>query len=250
MAVPVNHLAQKQRANSPRVIYPQRDGKLMGETDRHVHCILDAIQALEWYYADRDDVYIAGNNFIYFEEGNPRARVSPDTYVVFGVPKGFRDTYFTWKNGGRLPSVVIEFTSKETRREDHGRKKQVYETQFGAPEYFIFDPRAEYQKPRLQGFRLIGASYEPIPNNGGRMNSGQLHLDLVEEGDRLRFFEPARGRWLPTAIEESRRADREATRADHEAERAERESQARLAAEAETERLRAQLEALKRERGA
>ena len=40
--------------------------------------------ALKTYYAGRPDVYVAGNNFVFWEEGNPKARISPDAYVVFG----------------------------------------------------------------------------------------------------------------------------------------------------------------------
>ena len=35
----------------------------------------------------RPDVYVSGNNFVYYEEGDPKKRVSPDCYVVFGVPQ-------------------------------------------------------------------------------------------------------------------------------------------------------------------
>lgn len=35
-------------------------------------------------------MYVAGDNFFYHEEGNPRAVISPDVYVVRGVPKHLR----------------------------------------------------------------------------------------------------------------------------------------------------------------
>ena len=67
------------------VHYPESDGRPMGETDKHVLNVAWVLDALKLHVADRPDVYVAANNFIYFEEGNPRARVSPDTYVVLGV---------------------------------------------------------------------------------------------------------------------------------------------------------------------
>src|SRR5438094_947435 len=98
--------------------YPSSDGKPMAETDKHRDLGVYAIEALKARYSDRQDVYVSGNNFIYFEEGNPKARVSPDCYVMFGVEMRQRDSYMTWKEGGKMPSVVFEFTSRKTQKED------------------------------------------------------------------------------------------------------------------------------------
>ncbi len=255
MTISAREHGQKQRVSPRRVVYPESDGKPMGETDRHVQCLIEAIAQLQNYYAGRDDVYVAGNNFIYFEEGNNRARVSPDTYVVFGVPPARQDTFFTWKNGGRVPAVVIEFTSRDTRSEDHNRKKKLYEQRFRTPEYFIFDPRAEYQKPRLRGFRLDGDRYVALELQEGRLHSEQLGLELVEGGAVLRFFNSRRGEYLPSTDEMERyalnataRAEEEAARARHEAERAQREAARADDAERRLAEMQAELGRLKHER--
>jgi Uma2 family endonuclease len=39
------------------------------------------------YFQDRADVYVSGNIFIYYEEGNPEAVVVPDVFVLFGAAK-------------------------------------------------------------------------------------------------------------------------------------------------------------------
>lgn len=96
-------------------LYPSSDGKPMGETDKHVELMLYCRMALMQFYRDRPNVYIAGNNFLYFEQGNPRAVVSPDCYVVPGIQMELRDTYMTWKENGNLPSFVFEITSRKTR---------------------------------------------------------------------------------------------------------------------------------------
>ena len=75
----------------------------MAETDKHRRLMSYVTDALEVYYADRPDVYVSGNNFVFWEEGNPKARISPDGYVVFGVPQRQRDSYMAWKEGGHLP---------------------------------------------------------------------------------------------------------------------------------------------------
>lgn len=67
-------------------VYPTSDGKPMAETDKHADLMVYAKEALRLYFANRAaDVYVSGNNFVFWKEGNPRAKVSPDVYVVFGA---------------------------------------------------------------------------------------------------------------------------------------------------------------------
>jgi ABC-type multidrug transport system ATPase subunit len=201
-----------------------------------------AIETLKGFFDDRTDVVVSGNNFVYYDEGNPKGRVSPDCYVVFGVEKRVRDSYKAWEEGGRAPSVVFEFTSKKTRKEDTVTKFRLYESVLRVPEYFLFDPTGDYLKPRLQGHRLVDGRYVALELVDGRLHSEVLGLDLVMEGERLRLYDPARGVFLLDPLEQTRRANAEAARAEAEARRAE-------AAEAESARLRAALEALRRQQG-
>ena len=236
---------RQTRSRTRGIVYPTSDGKPMAETDKHRDLATYAIEALKLHFADRPDVYIAGNNFLYYQEGSPKICVSPDLYVVFGVPMRQRDCYMAWNEGGKLPDVVLEFTSRKTRREDTHRKRPQYEQELRVPEYFLFDPTGDYLSPRLQGYRLDGARYVPLEVVDGRLYSQRLQLDLVQQGEWLRLFDPARGEWLLTYQEQAHRAEQEALRAEQEA-------SARVAAEAETARLREELAALRRqmERGA
>src|SRR5215216_3625522 len=84
--------------------YPSSDGKPMAETDQHAELMIYFKEALRHHYADRPEVYISGNNFIYYEEGNPKAHISPDCYVVFGAGMRLRNSFMTWREGGLLPS--------------------------------------------------------------------------------------------------------------------------------------------------
>lgn len=61
--------------------------------------ICSAFHPLQWYFRDRDDVYVSGNLFVYYEEGNPKKCVAPDVFVVFGVPKRRRRVYLVWEEG-------------------------------------------------------------------------------------------------------------------------------------------------------
>ena len=220
----------QERPRGKVVEYPTSDGKPMAETDLHRDLAVYVIQALQRHFQGQP-VYIAGNNFLYYEEGNPAGCVSPDAYAVFGITMERRDCYKAWEESGRLPNVVFEFTSRKTRREDAGPKRQKYEQALRVPEYFLFDPRGDYLRPPLQGFRLVGGAYVPLELVEGRLHSQELGLDLVQNGNWLRLWDPIRREWLLSNEEIQELAEAETRRADE--------------AEAEIARLRAELAALR-----
>ena len=133
------------------VEYPTSDGKPMAETDLHRQVMVDVIETLQDHFAADPQVYVTGNLLLYYEEGNPRKHVSPDVFVVHGVPKlPPRDYYLLWKER-KPPEVVIEITSKTTRREDQTKKLTLYRDVLKVREYFQFDPTEDYLKPPFQG---------------------------------------------------------------------------------------------------
>lgn len=201
-----------------RVVYPVRDGKPMAETDKHADIMVYCKESLRLHFAPRAaDVYISGNNFVFWEEGNPKARVSPDVYAVFGAAQRQRDSYKAWEENGHLPSVVVEITSRKTQAEDVGDKFQLYEQVLRVPEYFQFDPTGDYLSPRLQGNRLVNGRYQRIALEGetnDRLFSVQLGLYFVIHDDTLRLFNPETGQLLPTLAEAEAKARTEAQRAE------------------------------------
>lgn len=217
------------------VYYPESDGKPMAETDTHINLLIYLHQALADYFRNDPNVYVAGNLFVYYQKGVPTKVVAPDNFVVKGVPKHNRRIYKVWEEG-KSPDVVFELTSRSTRREDLGSKKDIYE-RMGVDEYFIFDPLGEHLTPRLVGFRLTARGYQPIEGEEPLM-SRVLGLELRVEGEMLRLVDPATGEKLLTPLEaqEARRAETQARRA---------EAQARRRAEAEVEQLRAELARLR-----
>ncbi len=217
--------------------YPTSDGRPMAETDFHRQLMTALIETLEDWYAASADTYVSGNLLLFYEQGNKRKHVSPDVFVVFGVPKHKRLNYLLWEEG-RSPSVVIELTSSSTKKEDRGRKFQLYQNVLKVPEYFLFDPFGDYLKPRFQGHRLVAGEYRPMRLAGGRLRSRKLGLWLEPDGTQLRLVNPETGERLPTRAEAWNRA--EAARAEADA--------ARREAELENERLRRELEALRRTR--
>jgi len=203
---------------SATIHYPERDGKPMGETDAHIAQILDLRFSLSRHFRDDPQVYVAADLLFYYVEGDPKEFVVPDVFVVRGVPKGERRVYKLWEEG-HAPQVVFEITSPSTRREDLGTKKVLY-ADLDVREYFLFDPAGEVRPPLL-GFRLIGAEYQALQ---APLVSERLGLDLRVEANRLRLYDRRTGKKLLTAEEEA---------------------ELREAAEAEIERLRAELERLK-----
>jgi Uma2 family endonuclease len=229
-------IAFTKQTAAVEVAYPTSDGRPMGETDLHRNVMNLTIETLKMHFAGQQ-VYVSGNILLYYRPGNKRRHVSPDVLLTRGLEPRDRDCYLLWEEG-RAPNVVIEVTSESTRDEDLEDKMEVYRDEVKVAEYFLFDPRSEYLDPALQGYRLSRGRYEPIAPVGGRLPSEELGLQLESDGNRLRFYDPAGQCWLPTPQE----AHREALAALQQSEAVRRQ------AEAEAERLRQELAALRSQR--
>ena len=213
------------------VEYPSSDGQPMAENDWQLHAMIDAIAALDVYFRHRPDVYVSGDLLIYFEEGNPGARVAPDVFVVLGAAKHKRMTYKLWEEP-KAPDFVMEVASPKTWRRDAESKRKLY-AELEVREYWQFDPRGDLLSPLLQGLCLHEGVYRPLPARGVDgtrvLASEVLGLDLRVEGGRLRFRDPVSGEDLRTLEEAETRLAQEAA--------------ARRAAEARVSELRARLDA-------
>src|SRR5262245_33225096 len=183
-----------------KVVYPTSDGKPMAETDDHRELMVDLIETKKAHFIDEPNVYVSGNLLMYYVAGDPRRHVSPDVFVVFGVPKHNRDYYLVWQEG-KSPDVVFELTSKSTRREDQITKLELYRDIWKLKEYFLFDPHGDYLKPRMQGYRLRAGRYTRIRPVDDRLPSQLLGLHLEQNGKELRLYNPATGLWLSTPKE-------------------------------------------------
>ncbi len=204
--------------------YPCSDGKPVAETDRHIDVLLDVRSRLKARYADRDDVYAAGNMFVYYEEDNPFKLLAPDGFVVFGVPNHLRSIFKTWEEGA-YPAVVFEFTSKSTRNEDMDTKYEIYRDIWKVREYFLFDPTEEYLDPSLLGYRRVRGDFVPIKAVGGRLASKVLGITLSRDGEGLILTDTMTGIEVRTAPEQKAvDAERKAADAQREAADAQREA--------------------------
>ena len=168
-------------------LYPTSDGKPMGETDRHVKQLARLLDVLETYFASEPDVYVSGNNLMYYEEENPRKKVCPDIYVTLGIPKRERRSYKIWIEG-KSPDFILELLSDETRKRDFGFKKRLYQNVFQTKEYFLYDPDTE----ELYGYRLTESRYRLVkPDADFRLFSSILGLLFgVDTQGWLRVYRP------------------------------------------------------------
>ncbi|MCE9563690.1 MAG: Uma2 family endonuclease [Planctomycetes bacterium] len=207
----------------------------MAETWLHVRAIMWLHQALEDFFRDRNDVFIASDIFWYWEKGSPEACISPDVMAVLGVPQRdprLRRSFYSWEEAERVPSVVFEMASRSTVDEDLGTKFWRYE-ELGVREYFLFDPEGVHLVPVLQGFRLNGTAYRRIVAKDGTLES-ELGFRLRTEDTMLRLIDTRTGQPILTRAEA---ADAAKASAETEKKRADN-------LEAEVERLRARIQQL------
>jgi Uma2 family endonuclease len=244
-----------------KVEYPTTDGEPMAETPVHRQVMADVIDMLQAHFASQSDVYVSGNMMMYYVEGNAAKWVSPDVFVTKGIPMvPEREIYQLWREK-KGPNVVVDVTSTSTARVDQRWKFELYRDVLKVPEYFLFDPREKtLAGTSLCGYRLIDGEYELITPIDGRIPSDELGLDLEVSGTELRLFDPRRGVYLQSPKEVRAALERESAarlaaeaqaRREADARRAaeieaKREADARLAAEAETQRLKLELDSLRR----
>ena len=232
------------------VDYPCSDDQPMAESELQLVPMLYALNALRTHFRTREDVYVGGDMFVYYEEGNPGAVVAPDVFVVIGTPKRAdhpRDTYKLWEEP-KGPDFVLEVLSSSTWKTDVGPKRALYAS-LGVAEYWLFDPTREHLSPPLRGLRLAGRGYRELPvvqlaASAPTLRSEVLGLNLRLHQGALRFCDSATGEDL-LSHEEAVAAHQETVAARQAAEvRARHEFTARKAAEAQVAELRARLQDL------
>ncbi|MEH2197794.1 Uma2 family endonuclease [Nostoc sp.] len=185
------------------VFYPSSDGEPLAESYIHLYALLTTLEVLREYLLSRQATVLS-NQFLYYAQGFPRLRVAPDVMVIFNVAPGGRDNYKIWEEG-QVPVVIFEMTSEGTKNQDTGFKKTLYE-QLGVLEYWLFDPKGEWIKEQLQGYRLRGEVYEPITDS--RCEPLQLRLQI--EGQLIGFYREDTGEKLliPEELAEALKQER------------------------------------------
>lgn len=188
--------------------YPETDGEPMAESDFQRKPLTYLVESLALHFQNQKQTYVSGNLLIYYEKKNPKASVAPDVFVVFGVPKQDRRTYKIWEEG-KSPDVVIEITSRTTRKIDEKKKPKLYR-KLGVQEYFQYDPTGDYLQPALRG-RMLNEKNRYQKMRAERLKDGTLsitshllELQLHLQADRLRLFDPKSQQYLLTHSEEAK----------------------------------------------
>jgi len=124
----------------PAIIYPESDGQPMADNTLQFRWITVVQGNLAALFADRPDVFVAGDLLWYPVEGRADIRRAPDVMVAIGRPKGDRGAYLQWEEGGQPPQVVFEIWSPGNTIEEMARKHEFYE-RYGVSEYYLIDPQ-------------------------------------------------------------------------------------------------------------
>jgi Uma2 family endonuclease len=204
------------------ISYPDDDGLPMSDNTWQFNGIVLLHSGLEAAFADRPDVFVAGNHLIYTEEGQVEVRQAPDVYVAFGRTKAHRGSYKVWEEGGVFPQVVFEVWSPNNRAGDMKKKHEFYE-KYGAEEYYIVYPE---HPSFVEGWRRENGKFVSVPEMNGFV-SPRLGIRFELHLGRLTVFGPD-GRPFRSPTEIMAERD-EAERAAAEAERREAEATARAA---------------------
>ncbi|MEM9274014.1 MAG: Uma2 family endonuclease [Cyanobacteria bacterium P01_F01_bin.143] len=133
--------------NISSITYPDSDGQPMADNTLQFSWIIVIKENLELQFADKENVFIAGDLLWYLVQGNPKLRQAPDAMVVFGRPKGYCGSYKQWDENNIAPQVVFEILSPGNRFTQMLNKFKFYE-RYGVEEYYLYDP----YKNDLQGW--------------------------------------------------------------------------------------------------
>ncbi len=207
------------------VYYPEEREDDMGETSYHISLITDFLIILKLFFKHHEDVFLSANMNVYYEKGNPHRWLAPDLLIAFGVPNVDRSSYLLFREKV-FPQVIFEIASEKTWRNDVLEKLDFY-GEYGAEEYYIFDPEFAYLPAPLMAFHRQGEKLVRQEIADNKIFSPRLGLEITRKENTFRFFNPNTNEFLLT-LEES------------EAERQHAESQ--------VERLKAEIERLKSEK--
>ncbi|NEP04615.1 MAG: Uma2 family endonuclease [Okeania sp. SIO2G4] len=158
------------------IFYPTEDGEPLAETYDHLYAILTSLEVIKQYLKGQQATVLS-DQFLFYSQKFPSLRVAPNVMVIFDVKLGGRDNYKIWQEG-QTPVVIFEMTYPGTKGVDQDFKKGLYE-QLGVKEYWLFDPRGEWIKDKLQGYRLRGKNYELITD--GRSEPLKLRLEVEDK---------------------------------------------------------------------
>ena len=217
------------------VFYPETDNMCESVLQSRICELLRPL--LERWLAEKGrPMFVGGNNFIYFVEGDPTHRIGPDVYVLPHVdPASAPRSWKLWEIPSP-PSFCLEVVSTDVGK-DYSQSPAVLGS-IGVKELVVFDPEARGRRDRWlwQVFRRGPKGFFLEEHtNADRVRTRELDawLRVVGSGDaqRVRLAVGPSGDALVATADERAEAERERAEAERERAQAERER-----AEAERER--------------
>jgi Uma2 family endonuclease len=186
----------------------------MAESTDQYDWIVKIKENLERLFAERADVFVAGDLFWYpVADAGKTKPTAPDVLVAFGRPKGRRGSYKQWEEGGIAPQVVFEIWSESNRPTDIADKLAFYETH-GAEEFYGYDPRTNQLDIWLRRRDATGAERLVAQAHLGGWTSPRLGVRFAVTAATLELYFPS-GEPFLTTIELDRRMAEETARAEH-----------------------------------
>ncbi|MGF1528968.1 MAG: Uma2 family endonuclease [Candidatus Competibacterales bacterium] len=225
--------------------YPESDGQPMAENTEQYQWIVTIKENLEILFAQRDDVFIAGDLLWYpVPDRQISGPMAPDVMVVMGRPKGHRGSYRQWEEDNLPPQVVFEILSPANSYLEMENKRAFYQ-RYGVEEYYVYNPMAN----QLEVWQRQGEQLRPRSHVNGWI-SPRLGIRFALDAEQLTLYHPTGQPFLTSVelAEQAVQATSQAEAAQRQAEAAQRQleaarSQAEVA-QLRNERLAAKLRAL------
>ena len=183
--------------------YPSRDGTPMSDNMLQFRWITTIQGGLDALFLDDPQVVVAGDCLCYPVEGNNKIRSAPDTMVIFGRPRGDRESYIQHREDGIPVHVVFEVLSPGNRAGAMRRKLAFYE-KYGVEEYYVLDPNFS----RHKGYLRAGDRLVPIPDLFGWVSPRLgIRFEMTQQMKQvLRILTPE-GRLLEPYTDIARKLD-------------------------------------------
>jgi hypothetical protein len=151
------------------IVYPESDGQPMAENTLQFRWIVTLQGNLAALFAERADVFVAGDLLWYPVEGRPDIRRAPDVLVAIGRPKGDRGAYLQWEEGGHCAASGVRGAVAGEHAERDGAQVRVLRPVRGGG--ILFD------RPGTGGCERMGAT-------GGAAGGDRGHERVGESGVR------------------------------------------------------------------
>jgi hypothetical protein len=205
-----------------RTVYPVEEK--VGEELLH-RWIVELLRPLieRWLAEQGQRCLVGADQFIYFAQFNAHRRVSPDVYVLPGVPPDTRvPSWKVWETGV-VPSFALEVASLDWQKDYYSTPEA--HAEMGTGELIVFDPHFAERREgrRWQRFaRAQHGRFELLEHtDADRIRSDALGCFVravgVEQSLRLRLGLPPCGDELFPTGEEAERQAKEAERQAKEA---------------------------------